>query len=209
MHGSTLQKMARLVRHLSHHPQDLRKYLATSLPKKLTPLGLQLPWFSYSAIEFLEGFLSPSLRVFEYGGGGSTIFFAKRTAHVITIENNQAWADKIQTVLHHEKIQNATVQFHPYKPNDLEAFIQSAYLGSLKKESPDVIVIDGYEEAVPLRPVCFQLAETVIKPGGIIVVDDAWRYADIIKNHHAKRRCEFQSIGPCRPGITSTDIYFY
>ena len=60
-----------------------------------------------------------------------------------------------------------------------------------------------------MRPVCFQLAETVIKPGGIIIVDDAWRYADIIKNHLAKERRDFQSIGPCRPGVTSTDIYFY
>jgi len=197
------------MRHLSNRPQDIRKYLTTSLPRKLTPLDLQLPWFSYSAIEFFEGFLRPSMRIFEYGGGGSTIFFAKRTAHVVSIENNQEWADKIRTVLNREKIQKARVEFHPFEPNDRAGFVQSSYLNSLKKESPDVIVIDGCEEDIQLRPICFQLAETVIRPGGSIIVDDAWRYTDIIKNNKAKQRREFQSAGPCRLGVTSTDIYFY
>ena len=209
MHGSNFQRLGRLLGHLGRRPQYIGRYLRTSLPRHFTPLDLQLPWFSYAAIEFLESFLRPSLKVFEYGGGGSTLFFARRVAHVSCLESSKEWAEKIRLVLNREKITNVDVQVHSYDPNDAIAFAQSAYLLALQKKSPDVIVVDGYEEAVPLRPICFQLAETLIKPGGIIIVDDSWRYADLREKNRAKRRIEFQSVGPSRFGVTSTDIYFY
>jgi len=209
MHGSNFQRCARLLGHLGSHPQYIGKYFFTSLPRHLAPLDLQLPWFSYAAIEFLETFLCPSMRVFEYGGGGSTLFFARRTAHVSCTENSSEWAEKIRLVLDQETITNVDRQVHPFDPNDSVAFGQSSYLLSLQNKSPDVIVVDGYEETVPLRPTCFELAEMFIKPDGIIIVDDSWRYPVPRIKNRAKRRTEFQSIGPCRFGVTSTDIYFY
>jgi spermidine synthase len=76
-------------------------------------------------------------------------------------------------------------------------------------EKFDVIVVDGSEEWTRIRPVCFEKAQEHIKPGGIIVVDDSWRYSEIRERHRAKSFRVFQSVGPCRPGVTSTDIYFY
>ena len=48
-----------------------------------------------------------------------------------------------------------------------------------------------------------------IKPGGIIVVDDSWRYPKLRQENRAQKHRIFQSVGPCRPGVTSTDIFFY
>jgi hypothetical protein len=41
------------------------------------------------------------------------------------------------------------------------------------------------------------------------VLDDSWRYDPVRAEHHAKRFEAFQSVGPGRPGVTSTDVYFY
>ena len=73
----------------------------------------------------------------------------------------------------------------------------------------DIILVDNYEEDEDLRTVCFYEAEKAIVPGGIIILDDSWRYEKVRKNNSAKKVLRFQSIGPCRPGVTTTDIYFY
>lgn len=209
MQGSNFQRVARVAGDLILHPQYIGRYLTTSIPKKTTPLDLQLPWFSYAAIDFLGRFLRPSMRTFEYGGGGSTIFFARRTAQVTCVENSEDWAQKIRRVLDDQKIENVKIQIHAYDPNDRAAFGNSDYLRTLEKEAPDIVVVDGYEERVALRPDCFWLAETVIKPGGIIIVDDSWRYPELREKNRSRERLEFRSVGPCRLGVTSTDIYFY
>jgi hypothetical protein len=43
----------------------------------------------------------------------------------------------------------------------------------------------------------------------MIVVDDSWRYPELRAKNRAKRFSVFQSVGPCRPGVTSTDVFFY
>ena len=70
-------------------------------------------------------------------------------------------------------------------------------------------MVDGTEEETVVRPRCFALAETRIKTGGIIIVDDSWRYPELRAHNHASSWREFRSTGPCRPGVTSTDIFFY
>ena len=73
----------------------------------------------------------------------------------------------------------------------------------------DIIVVDGSEEWNLIRPICFEKAEKHVKKGGVIVVDDSWRYPELRERNQAKDFQVFQSVGPCRPGVTSTDIFFY
>lgn len=40
--------------------------------------GNPLPWINYPAIEFLQKNLETNHKIFEFGGGASTLFFAKR-----------------------------------------------------------------------------------------------------------------------------------
>jgi predicted O-methyltransferase YrrM len=76
-------------------------------------------------------------------------------------------------------------------------------------EKFDIIVVDGSEEWKHVRPICFEKAQGRVKEGGIIVVDDSWRYPALRQSHRAKELKIFQSVGPCRPGVTSTDVFFY
>jgi predicted O-methyltransferase YrrM len=101
------------------------------------------------------------------------------------------------------------LRVHPYDPDDIDKFINSDFLKSIRGNHYDLILVDCLDISAKLRPECFKFAENCIKKGGCIVVDDSWRYPQIPKNHHAKQMREFSSVGPCRAGVTTTDIYFY
>jgi len=209
MHGTVPQKVGRVIGNLLLHPQYIPRCLNHNLLNGKTPLDLEVPWFSYAAIDFLEGFLRPSMTVCEYGSGGSTLFFSRRTKSVYSIEDNQKWFDMVSQRLKEKGANNVTLKLCPFDFKNPAGFENSEYLNALPDEKFDVIVVDGSEEWTQVRPVCFARAETRIKEGGIIVVDDSWRYATIRNKHYARSYKVFQSVGPCRPGVTSTDVFFY
>ena len=149
------------------------------------------------------------MSVFEYGSGGSTLFFARRVRTVISTEDNAAWIEKVRRRLTELSLKNVELQHHEFDFKNPKEFENSAYLNSIPPQKFDVIVVDGAEEIVPVRPNCFYHAENFINPGGIIVVDDSWRYPELRRKNRAVGHRIFKSVGPCRPGVTSTDIFFY
>jgi precorrin-6B methylase 2 len=209
MHGTVPRKIGRVVINLLSHPQYISRCLTHNLIDGKTPLDLELPWFSYAAIDFLERYLQPHMEVCEYGSGGSTVFFARRVKNVFSIEDNAQWFKLVSDRLKREGLDNATQKLCPFDFKNPRGFERSDYLNAIPDKRFDVIVVDGSEEWTQIRPICFGKAEERIKHGGIIVVDDSWRYPALRQNHHAQNYRVFQSVGPCRPGVTSTDIFFY
>ena len=209
MTGTTPRKVGRLIAGLAFHPRYLTRYIQHNLRNGHSPLDLEIPWFSYAAIDYLNTYLQTNMSVFEFGSGGSTIFFARRTKHVSAVENEAAWFNRVSQRLKDKSIQNVEMRLRQFDVKNPENFEHSAYLNALSGATFDVIVVDGAEEWVQVRPICFQHAEQRVKPGGIIIVDDSWRYTNLRANNKAKRHQVFQSVGPCRPGVTSTDLYFY
>jgi SAM-dependent methyltransferase len=209
MHGTVPQKIGRVITDLVFHPQYISRCLAHNVLKDRTPLDLEIPWFSYAAIDFLESFLRPEMEVFEYGSGGSTLFFSRRVRSVLSVEDNPAWYELVTTRLKEKSVTNAKLRLCPFDFKNPIGFEKSEYLSALPEQKFDVLVIDGSEEWTQVRPICFQKAEAHVKPGGVIVVDDSWRYLQLRENNQARSHRVFQSVGPCRPGVTSTDIFFY
>jgi len=209
MHGTIPVKIGRVLSDLVLHPQYISRCVTHNMLNGKTPLDLEIPWFSYSAIDFLEEFLNNSMTVCEYGSGGSTLFFAQRTATVFSIEDNAQWYDSVSRRINEKKISNVTLKLCPFDFKNPAGFEQSEYLNAIPDQRFDVIVVDGSEEWTQVRPVCFEKAEKCVKPGGIIIVDDSWRYPELRRKNNAQSHRVFQSVGPCRPGVTSTDIFFY
>jgi hypothetical protein len=209
MHGTIPQKVGRVITNLVFHPQYISRCITHNVFNRKTPLDLEIPWFSYAAIDFLEGFLRSDMSVCEYGSGGSTLFFASRVQSVFSIEDNANWHDLVLERLRRRSIQNVRLTLCPFDFKNPAGFENSSYLHAIGDQRFDVIVVDGSEEWTQVRPVCFEKAEARVKPGGIIVVDDSWRYPGLRKRNRAGRYQVFQSVGPCRPGVTSTDIFFY
>jgi len=209
MHGTVAQKVGRVITNLIAHPQYIPRCLNHNVINGKTPLDLEIPWFSYAAIDFLNGFLDKEMTVCEYGSGGSTLFFARRVRSVVSIEDNPRWYELVSRRLEDKSVRNVMLRLYPFDFKNPVGFENSAYLRALPDEKFDVIVVDGSEEWHQVRPACFERAEGRVKEGGIIVVDDSWRYPGLREQNRAKRCKVFQSVGPCRPGVTSTDVFFY
>jgi predicted O-methyltransferase YrrM len=209
MKGTAPQKAARLLINLAFHPTYASRYVTDNLLHSRSPLDLELPWFSYAAIDFLEEHLSPTMSVFEYGSGGSTIFFARRAGSVTSVEDNPEWFNRVRDRVAQLGINNVALRLFPFNFKEPAGFENSDYLRALCGQHPDVIVVDGSEEWIQVRPICFRLAEEAIREGGIIILDDSWRYPSLREDNRARRVERFQSTGPGRPGVTSTDVFFY
>lgn len=209
MHGTLTQKVGRVVGNLITHPQYISRCISHNVINGSTPLELEIPWFSYAAIDFLESFLKSDMSVCEYGSGGSTLFFAKRVKSVFSIEDNPKWFELVSKRLKEQEIKNVELKLFPFDFKNPTGFENSEYLNAMPDQRFDVIVIDGSEEWTQVRPVCFEKAQDRVKKGGIIVVDDSWRYGKLREHNRAESMKVFESVGPCRPGVTSTDVFFY
>ena len=55
--------------------------------------GLPIPWFTFSAIDFLDAINLRGMRVLEVGGGFSTLYWARRGLTGQTLECDPTWCD--------------------------------------------------------------------------------------------------------------------
>lgn len=112
------------------------------------------PWLSKRATELFESLLNHNMEVIEFGAGGSTLWLAERVKHVTSYENDSDWL----AVLKGKAPENVTLRFE-----------------SLPREGEqaDLLFIDG--EPVELRGEWLRLAPSLLKPGGILVLDNCNR----------------------------------
>jgi predicted O-methyltransferase YrrM len=211
MKGSNFTRLARVAGYLFKKPGRISDYLKYSVSKK-EPLSFELPWFSFEAIDFLNKMDLKNPKILELGGGGSTAFFGKKGALVTCLESSEIWADKLIVKTKELNLNNIHVIVYSYSANlTEEQFKETNYFKAITNAGDkfDIIVVDNYEESIEYRPACFYAAEKAVKEGGIIVLDDSWRYENVRKNNSAKKHLIFKSPGPCRFGVTSTDIFIY
>ncbi len=209
MNISNSRRVMKLAGNLLIYPELAAGYLRHNLMGRASPLELGLPWWPYLAIQFLETRLTKDMRVFEYGTGGSTVFFAERCKEVVSVEDDARWLKRVEEKLAQKGLNNARIRHRPFDFRRPANFRSSDYLRALNESGYSIIIIDGQDWTFRERPECFRRAERFIRPDGVIVVDDSWRYEPLRQNHLAKKVYTFESVGPCRYGVTSADIFFY
>jgi hypothetical protein len=74
------------VKDLSYFKQ-WRKY---RLSEKGT-IDYRIPWLVFSCISFLDKWLRKDMNIFEYGSGGSTLYFAEKALSIVSVEHDAAW----------------------------------------------------------------------------------------------------------------------
>lgn len=120
--------------------------------------GNAIPWCTYPFLHFIEPRLKPTFRVFEYGCGNSTIWYAKKVLEIIAVEHDSAWAEKIAANLP----ANAKLVFKA---------LDDGYAQEIRQHGLfDIIVIDGRN-----RIQCVQGALQTLKPDGVIFWDNSNR----------------------------------
>lgn len=126
-----------------------------------------LPWLQTAAVERMERFFQvrPNARVFEWGAGGSTLWFSRHAYSVVSVEHDLAYHAMVSKLLPTDPLANVALVYLP--ASDLYA----RFIG--KFELPfDLILIDGVK-----RNEC--IAQTVqhsmLANGGLLVVDNTER----------------------------------
>ena len=212
MYLTNRERVQKVFLSLIKHPSFVIPYFKYSLTKK-TPLEIGLPWWSYKSIKKVESLLNSNLTVFEWGSGGSTVFLCHRVKSIVSVENDYNWTIKVNSALSSINAKNAKVIQKEINLQSAECFLKCPYAKEISNKF-DLIVIDGEdhfnsESHWSARENCFDLSQQSINKEGIIIVDDAWRYPSILNKSKAKKILKFESIGPCRLGVTRTDLHFY
>ena len=168
--GLPIDQIPQISMNLLLNPGYISRYLTQSVlnrKSRRTPLDLELPWLPFAAIDFLHAYLTPDMKVCEYGCGGSTFFFAQRVKMVYSIEDNPRWFKLVSHRLKERSISNVRLNLFPFDPENLTSFQTSDYVRAIPADKFDVIAVDGTEgSSWQMRPICFKYAEGRIKPGG-------------------------------------------
>jgi hypothetical protein len=171
------------------HQQFVRNKQSWSLSSKLGMAvdveGNNIPWFSYSAIDFLQKYCQQrqNLVVFEFGSGSSTLFFQRQKYHTFSLETSKIWFNIITQKLaliccgvwqeNYFTNQQATVFLleNAYQNAKYYQFLPQNFSW---QQQFDIILVDSLH-----RLQCVLHSINFLKPDGLLIVDDFER-----KNYH-------------------------
>lgn len=123
-----------------------------------------LPWLTEEAIVFLDQFCknNKDAKILEFGCGASTIWLSKRTNNLITIEHDKIWCDSIANLLNHVECNTVDLKLIPRPYYSICETFPDNYF--------DLILVDGRD-----RVKCIQYAINKVRPGGVLMLDNAER----------------------------------
>lgn len=209
MNLSNPQRLNKLLFNLLSNPDLVFPYVSKSLLSKKFPIDHGLPWWSFRAIEHADK-IFPGKSIFEFGTGGTTVRYAPVCPTVTSVENNEGWLKIVQDKIKAKGLGNVHLMLHHFDFEDPVGFTESSYLKSYDgSKQYDVVIIDGQDQTFRERIACFKYVEPSMKPGSVIVVDDWWRYTELLGSNRAKSVKVCESVGPCRYGVTSTAFFQY
>lgn len=217
-------------KNLKHFQQiwSYKKRWSDSFQKNRSAVSDELPWINFLALDFLEAQLQHNFKVFEFGGGGSTLFFCKKVEAVMTVEDHAEWFKTLTEMVKTKGYDHWTGFFvapeiltdsNPRShtnPADFKSSIKSLEQKSFEKYARtidpypedffDLILVDGRA-----RPSCIQQAIPHLKKGGLLVVDNTERpyylapFQEIIRRDFIIEINQYAPVG-YTPDFTITSI---
>lgn len=175
-----LKIFLRFIKFLLTHPRSFR-HLGSWMKYKYFYRGkdfisAELPWMNFDVCEWLRSYLTSDMILFEWGSGGSTLFYSKLVNYVISIEYDREYYDFVLKQLQgKENVElllvpaQKTGKYKSFSPITLGSYFDN-YVKAIDKYPDgyfDVIVVDGRQ-----RNECFKRALKKVKPEGIIVFDN-------------------------------------
>jgi hypothetical protein len=187
------------------------------------------PWMTYDAIRFLNKKIKNDMKVFEYGSGGSSVFFSKLASEIVSVEHDKNWFASVQKNITLRGITNwKGILSVPedkrtdavYDTSDPEAYGTSdetnrnfsfeKYVKNIDRYPDgyfDLVVIDGRS-----RPSCIKHSVSKVKKNGFILLDNADRsnYQDAISKYLTEQWIlQLDRFGPTsyNPDFTLTKIW--
>ena len=148
------------------------------------------PWLVFDAIDFLLHLPLKGKRVFEYGSGGSTLFWLNHSAECVSIEHNPEW----YKLMHHRLKDMDGIDYRLVQPeatedrkisdtadpnlalSEDETFRGFNFINYVRQIETfpndffDIVLIDGRA-----RPACIMHSVTKVKVGGLLILDNSDR----------------------------------
>ncbi len=160
--------------------------------------GGPVPWISYAAFRFLAPRVRSEWRVFEFGCGYGTLWWAGRVKSVVSCEHDAAWRERIASLAP----SHATLLHVPLEYGGAYARAALDHGGPF-----DLIIIDGRD-----RVRCAVQSVGALSSGGVLLWDNAERpnYAVGLDELRGLgfRRVDFDDIAPVEPIRTRTSILY-
>jgi hypothetical protein len=131
------------------------------------------PWFVPEAIVFIEKYLRPEHVGFEWGCGRSTLWFARRSAHITSIEGRREWFDEVSRWIDREglkdkvslRLMEVTVEYD-FPTAEIERY--ASPIDAVAERSLDFVVVDGH-----FREACLGHVANKLRPGGLLIIDNS------------------------------------
>jgi hypothetical protein len=155
--------------------------------------GNYIPWYTFPAIEYLNDLDLSDKTAFEYGSGFSSLYWAKRAKHVLSVERDPAWIEKTRGLT----ADNQEILLRPD---------QDAYVSEISRHgSFDIVIIDG-----DWRLDCADIAATKLKPGGLVILDNSDWYVKAAARLHGEGylQVDMKGLGPINPYCWCTSFFF-
>ena len=194
------EKLKRIARQLINFKilsVDYAQYKTISNWECVDRKGNEIGWYTYPAIEYLNNLDFSQKSIFEYGSGNSSIFWAKKSKNVISIEHDEKWFNKVKSNLR----ENQTLLL---KTNE-------GYENSISEENKnfDVVVIDGIRRVECSKVIQGRLNKDSDE-GFMIILDNSERYKDTsryLREEFGLIEVDFHGFGPINGYTWTTSIF--
>lgn len=159
--------------------------------------GAPIPWITYPALDVLTQLVRPQWKVFEYGAGHSTEWFARRVEKVVSVESDSAWIERLSP-----RLPTNAVVMGPFTGEEYHGAIRRAGV-----ESFDCIMVDGQDRAR-----CIEEALGFLSPGGVLVLDNSDRPSETTVVHFLAEqgfmRVDFTGFSAQAGHLSCTSLFF-
>lgn len=156
--------------------------------------GQPIPWYTYPAIEYLNGLNFQDIDVFEYGAGNSSLFWSKRARTVVSVESDAEW---------YERIRGRSPENHLLLLEEDETRYVEAISHHGRKFN--IVVVDG-----KWRIRCILEALKHLESPGLILLDNSDRHPDAceILWKAGFLEIDFHGFGPINGYCWTTSLFF-
>jgi hypothetical protein len=155
--------------------------------------GEPIPWITYPALRFLEPRIDRRFKVFEFGSGLSTLWWAKRASEVVSVEHDAEWHRIVARRL----------------PTNASLLLADGddYVRAASGRTYDIIVNDGIR-----RPDCARNGIAALAPDGVMVWDNTDESGDRDGHEFMEasgfKRLDFWGFGPLMVRESCTTIFY-
>jgi hypothetical protein len=175
------------------------------------------PWLVFDAIDFLNSLPLKGNRVFEYGSGGSTLFWLNHGAECVSIEHNPDWYKLMHPRFEGiDRIDYRLVLPEPSEDKEArdiadpnlylsEDVLSRGYnfrnyacqIDSFLDNFFDIVLVDGRA-----RPACIMHSVTKVKVGGTLILDNSDREYYLRMTTNLLQDFERTTFHGMTPGVT-------